>query len=211
MRILHSMDEFDGPGCVVALGTFDGVHLGHARLIKRAVGLARKWRLPAAALTFDRHPLALIRPDAVPAPLTSRAEKARLLAELGVDILVEETFTEAFAAQTPEEYLARVCRALRPCAVVAGYNHTFGRYGRGNAALLEALGRKLGYEPVIVEAVCVDNEPVSSSRIRALLTAGRLAEAERLAGHPLCQNENILSPEQKFSTKTDLQASQGML
>ena len=66
MRILHSMEEFDGAGCVVALGTFDGVHLGHARLIEEAVSLARAYGLPAAALTFDRHPLALIRPDAVP-------------------------------------------------------------------------------------------------------------------------------------------------
>ena len=190
MRILHSMDEFDGPGCVVALGTFDGVHRGHAKLIETAVALARAYDLPAAALTFDRHPLALIRPEAVPPPLTSRAERARLLAALGLDVLIEEAFTPEFAALSPEAYLARVAEKLRPRAVVAGYNHSYGRFGRGDAALLERLGEALHYEPVIVEAVCAGGEAVSSTRIRALLTAGRVAEAEALAGHPLRFDEN---------------------
>ena len=185
MRILHSMDEFDGPGCVVALGTFDGVHLGHAKLIETAVALAREYDLPAAALTFDRHPLSLIRPEAVPPPLTSREERARLLAALGLDVLIEETFTADFAAQTPEDYLTRVAQALRPRAIVAGYNHSYGRFGRGDAALLIKLGEALHYEPVILEAVCVGGEAVSSTRIRQLLSEGRRAEAEALAGHPL--------------------------
>ena len=185
MRILHSMEEFDEPGCVVELGTFDGVHLGHARLIERTVSLARAAGVPAVALTFDRHPLSLIRPEAVPPPLTSREERARLLAALGLDALIEETFTADFAAQTPEEYLARVARTLRPRAIVAGYNHSYGRFGRGNAALLRELGEALHYEPVILEAVCVGGEAVSSTRIRQLLSEGRRAEAEALAGHPL--------------------------
>ena len=185
MRILHSMDEFDGAGCVVALGTFDGVHLGHARLIEKTVVLAREMNLPAAALTFDRHPLSLIRPDHVPPPLTSNAEKEALLEALGLNILIEEPFTAAFAAQTPEEYLARITKALRPRAVAAGYNHSYGRGGRGDAALLQSLGEALHYRPVIVGPVCVDGEPVSSTRIRALLAAGKRGEAERLAGHGL--------------------------
>ena len=185
MRIYHSMDEFDAPGCVLALGTFDGVHLGHARLIERCVALARAWSLPAAALTFDRHPLAIIRPDAVPPPLTTRVEKARLLAGLGLDALIEEAFTPEFAALAPEAYLARIAEKLRPRAIVAGYNHSYGQGGLGDAVLLRALGEKLGYEPVIVEAVRMGGEPVSSTRIRALLADGRRAEAEALAGHAL--------------------------
>ena len=190
MRILHSMDEFDGAACVVALGTFDGVHLGHARLIEKAVRLARGWNLPAAALTFDRHPLSLIRPDAVPPPLTTRAEKEALLAALGLDVLIEEPFTAEFAAQEPEAYLARIAKALRPRALVAGYNHSYGRRGRGDADLLRALGGRLGYEPVILGPVCVAGEPVSSTRIRALLLQGRRAEAEALAGHALSFEKN---------------------
>ncbi len=185
MRILHSMDEFDGAACVVALGTFDGVHLGHARLIEKTVSLAREKKLPAAALTFNRHPLALIRPEAVPPPLTTLAEKEKLLEALGLDILIEEPFTAAFAAQTPEEYLSRIARALRPAALVAGYNHSYGLHGRGDAALLRSMGETLGYEPVIIGPVCMDGEPVSSTRIRALLAQGKREEAERLAGHSL--------------------------
>ena len=91
----------------------------------------------------------------------------------------------ALAAQTPEAYLRRVARALRPRAVVAGYNHSYGRFGKGDAALLQSLAESLGYEAVIVGPVCVDGEPVSSTRIRALLTEGKKGEAERLAGHVL--------------------------
>ena len=139
--------------------------------------------------TWATHPLALIRPDDVPPPLTSPAEKERLLAALDLDVLIEEPFTADFAAQTPEEYLARIAGALRPRAVAAGYNHSFGRGGLGNAALLRALAPRLGYEPVILAPVCVDGEPVSSSRIRALLSQGKRDEAEKLAGHPLLQPE----------------------
>ena len=207
MRILHSMDEFDGPGCVVALGTFDGVHLGHALLIRRTVALARALDVPAAALTFDRHPLALIRPDAVPPPLTSQREKEELMAGLGLDVLVEEPFTAGFAAQTPEQYIARIVSAMRPRAIAAGFNHTYGRFGRGDAALLRALSRRMGFEAVIVEPLCVDGEPVSSSRIRALLAAGQRAEAEKLAGHALAD----AGPNQKFSNNMDLQRPEGMV
>lgn len=185
MLILHSMTDFTAPGCVVALGTFDGVHLGHAHLIQTACALAREKNLPAAALTFDRHPLSLIRPDAVPAALTPLPEKERLLAALGLDILIEQPFTAAFAAQEADAFLESLCAALRPAAVVIGYNHTFGRRGLGSAALLESRAQTLGCEAVVLPPFEMDGEPVSSTRIRALLANGQRSEAERLAGHPL--------------------------
>lgn len=185
MQILHSLEQFGGSGCVAALGTFDGVHLGHAHLIRRAVELAAERRLPSAAVTFDRHPLALIRPQSAPAPLTTNAEKAALLAALGLDVMIEQPFTREFAAQTGEEFLTLLCGALHPAAIVIGYNHTFGRFGQGDAALLRRLAPRLHYEPVVLEPFVMDGAPVSSTRIRALLAAGDTKEAERLAGHPL--------------------------
>ena len=187
MQILHSMTEFDETGCVVALGTFDGVHLGHAKLIRKTVELARAMELPAAALTFDRHPLALINPSAVPPALTPIPQKERLMAALGLDILVVQPFTADFAALEPEAFLKWLCGALNPRAIVVGYNYTFGRRGRGDAALLQNLGAELGYKPVVVEALCVGGAPVSSTRIRALLNEGKRTEAEDLAGHPLAE------------------------
>lgn len=185
MQILHSLEQFEGAGCVAALGTFDGVHRGHAHLIGRAVELAAARGLPSAAVTFDRHPLALIRPESAPMPLTTNTEKEALMAALGLDVLIEQPFTRDFAAQTGEEFLAQLCGALHPAAIVIGYNHTYGRFGRGDAALLRTLAPRLHYEPVVLEPFVMDGAPVSSTRIRALLAAGDTKEAERLAGHAL--------------------------
>lgn len=185
MQILHSLEQFAGSGCVAALGTFDGVHLGHAHLIQQAVELAETRHLTSVALTFDRHPLALIHPESAPAPLTTNAEKEALMAALGLDILVEQPFTREFAALSGEEFLTLLCSTLHPCVIVVGYNHTFGRFGRGDAALLRDLAPRLHYEPVVMEPFIMDGAPVSSTRIRALLAAGDIKEAERLAGHTL--------------------------
>lgn len=185
MLIIHSLEEFKAPGCVAALGTFDGVHRGHAHLIECALKRAREKNLPAAALTFDRHPLSLIRPECAPAALTTLAEKERLLADLGLDVLLEQPFTAEFAAQSAETFLRALCGQLHPAAIVIGYNHTFGQYGRGNADLLRDMAPVLGYEPVVLEPFVLEGAPVSSTRIRALLAEGKRAQAERLVGHAL--------------------------
>ena len=185
MQILHSLEQFEGASCVAALGTFDGVHRGHAYIVTRAVELAAARCLPSVVVTFDRHPLALIRPESVPAPLTTNVEKEALMAALGLDVMIEQPFTREFAAQSGEELLMLLCRTLHPAAIVTGYNHTFGRCGQGDAALLRALSKRLHYEPVVLEPFIMDGAPVSSTRIRTLLAAGNAKEAERLAGHAL--------------------------
>ncbi len=184
MKLLFDMNDFDAPGCVAALGTFDGVHLGHAHLLRETVELAREMGIPAAALTFDRHPLSLIRPEATPKALTSPEEKRALLAALGLDILIEQPFTREFANLTPECFFERLFSSLHPRALVVGFNYTFGKQGQGGAELLEALCHKKGFSCRIMEPVCVDGAPVSSSRIRSLMDAGKIAQAERLLGHP---------------------------
>lgn len=184
MKLLFEMNEFDAPGCVAALGTFDGVHMGHAHLVRETVKLAREMGIPAAALTFDRHPLSLIRPEATPKALTSPEEKRALLAALGLDILIEQPFTRDFADLTPECFFERLCSFIHPRALVVGFNYTFGKQGRGNPALLETLCLKKGIFCRIMEPVCVDGAPVSSSRIRSLMDAGQIDQAKRLLGHP---------------------------
>ena len=185
MTIYHSMDTFPPGGCVAALGTFDGVHLGHAALIRRAVMEARALNVPSVALTFDRHPLSVIAPGRAPRLLTDAAERRRLFASLGLDAVIEQPFTPAFAHMAPEVYLTALAEAIHPRAIVVGYDHRFGRDGAGTADTLRAMAPALGCEAIVVPPVMVDGAPVSSSRIRALLGAGDAAEAERLAGHPL--------------------------
>ena len=182
MRIIHRMHDFGEGGCVAALGTFDGVHIGHAKLIREAVRLAGEYGVLSAALTFDRHPLSLIRPEAVPAALTGPEEKRKRLADLGLDALIEHPFTPEFAALPPDEFFALLRKTLRPRALVVGFNYTFGRKGAGDAGLLSYLCRENGILCRVMDPVCIDGRPVSSSRIRALLQAGNLAEAEALLG-----------------------------
>ena len=131
MRLIHDMKDFAEPGCVAALGTFDGVHRGHVHLLRECVRLAGEKGVSALALTFDRHPLALIAPEAAPPALTSLEEKRALIANLGIETLVEQPFTREFADLKPEDFFERLRDALRPRALVVGFNYTFGRKGSG--------------------------------------------------------------------------------
>ena len=182
MRIIHSMNDWGESGSVAALGTFDGVHIGHAKLIGEAVALAAQFGVPSAALTFDRHPLSLIRPEAVPKALTTPEEKREKLALLGLDALIEHPFTAEFAALSPEEFFSLLTSSLHPRALVAGFNYTFGRKGAGDAGLLSYLCKENGIVCRIIDPVCVNGRPVSSSRIRSLLLSGSMEEAEALLG-----------------------------
>lgn len=180
MDLIHNMNAFPVGGCTVALGTFDGVHIGHAKLISEAVRLAKEFSVPSAALTFDRHPLSLIRPDSVPMMLSSPEEKRARLSALGLDVLIEHPFTHEFAALSPDEFFELLRTSLNPRAVVVGFNYTFGRKGAGDAGLLQWLCRKHGIICRVIAPVCVDDRPVSSSRIRSLIKSGDTAQAEKL-------------------------------
>lgn len=182
MRIVQSMQDWGEEGSVVALGTFDGVHIGHAQLIREAVQLAGEFSVPSAALTFDRHPLSLIRPEAVPQALTGPEEKRARLAALGLDALIEHPFTPEFAALSPDEFFDLLCACLHPRALIVGFNYTFGRKGAGDAGHLAYLCREKNIICRVMDPVCVDGRPVSSSRIRALLQAGNTREADSLLG-----------------------------
>ena len=183
MRLYH-MGEFGGAASAVALGTFDGVHLGHQALLREAVSAARRLGLPALALTFDRHPLSVVKPESAPPALCGPEEKRRVMAELGLDGVVEWKFTPEFARQTPEEFIRLPQGELRPAAMAAGFNYSFGASGSGSSATLRHLGEELGFESAAFEPVCVDGEPVSSSRIRSLLMDGEIKLANRLLGRP---------------------------
>jgi len=182
MRIIHRMQDWDAAGSVAALGTFDGVHVGHAQLIREAVRLSKEFSVPSAALTFDRHPLSLIRPEAVPKALTAPEEKRERLAVLGLDALIEHPFTAEFAALSPDDFFSLLYDSLHPRALVVGFNYTFGRKGAGDAGHLAYLCREKGILCRIMEPVCVDGRPVSSSRIRALIKDGNEQEAQILLG-----------------------------
>ena len=180
MRIIHSEAEFDARISVVALGMFDGVHIGHQALIRRAVALARELDAACVVCTFDRHPLSVLRPDRAPAPLLTLAENLAKYEALGADFALVQAFTPSYGATPPEDFLRFLVEELRVKAVVTGENYTFGAQGRGDAALIRALAGKLGYRAEIVPAVMDGAAVCSSTLIRRLLAEGETAHAQRL-------------------------------
>lgn len=171
---------------VVSAGTFDGVHRGHRKVIESARRIADERNVRLVALTFDRHPLALLRPADAPGLLTTVEQKVELLRAAGVDEVAVIAFDEAQARRSAEEFVTEtLVGELGAVAVVVGANFRFGRGRVGDLALLHDLGARLGFDAVGVDLLSLDGEPVvSSSRIRALIAAGNLFGAARLLGRP---------------------------
>lgn len=180
MKILHSEEEFTGKSSVVALGMFDGVHIGHQKLIRTAVQMAKDLDAQCVVCTFDRHPLSVIRPESAPETLLTLRQNMEKFEQLGADAALIKPFTKEFAGMCPEDYLELLVDRLKAKVIVIGENYTFGRGGRGNAEMIRSLSTKYGYRAKIVEPVCDGEGMVSSSRIRALLREGRTEEAQKL-------------------------------
>lgn len=184
MKLLTHEALWQGPETVVALGTFDGVHVGHARLIRKANHLAALYDLQSVVQTFSNHPLEALAPQRVPPMLTTRAEKIAAISAYRPDAMVMRPFDREFASRSPEAFVRSLVETLRPRHVVVGFNYTFGEHGAGTPQTLCELGRHFGFETHVVDAVLRGTEPVSSSRIRAALRAGRMGEATDMLGRP---------------------------
>ncbi len=169
----------------VAIGNFDGVHLGHARIVARLIERAREVGGPALVFTFDPHPVRLLRPDQAPPPLTWTDRKAELLAALGVDAVIAYPTDEELLALSPREFFERIVGdQLGARAIVEGPNFYFGRGRTGTIEVLGQLAGEKGIRLDVVEPVVVGGEIVSSSRIRGLLSAGKVDEARNLLTEP---------------------------
>jgi riboflavin kinase/FMN adenylyltransferase len=169
----------------VSVGNFDGVHLGHAALVRRLVQVAGRLGVPAVALTFDPHPASIVRPEAAPVPLTTPARRAELLLALGLDQVLVQPADRGLLARSAEAFYREVLRErLEAAAIVEGSDF---RFGAGRAGDIDLLRGYCGHDGVIldvVEPVVSDGSPVSSSRIRALLAVGDVAAANPLLTAP---------------------------
>jgi riboflavin kinase/FMN adenylyltransferase len=171
--------------CAVAVGNFDGVHVGHAAIVGRLREAAERHRVPAVVLTFDPHPASILRPEQAPLPLTTPARRAELLLALGVNAVCVQPADAALMALEAEAFYAGVLRGrFAARAVVEGQDFRFGARRRGDVAMLAALCGRDGVDLDVVPPVVIDGEAVSSSRIRTLVAAGRLAEAHTLMTAP---------------------------
>jgi len=187
MRIVRNLASYPadvGPS-VVALGAFDGIHLGHRAILGEAVTRGKAASAAVVACTFDRHPMEVLQPERAPLPIATLAERLDLIADTGVDLTLVLAFTAALAAMEPEAFVSDVLVGrLRAREVVVGYNHTFGRGARGDAQLLTTLGGPIGLVTHVVPPLLVDGVAVSSSEIRAALKSGDLVQAARCLGRP---------------------------
>jgi riboflavin kinase/FMN adenylyltransferase len=178
---------------VVTIGNFDGVHLGHLALVGRAVAEGARLDVPVIALTFDPHPAAVLRPDAVPPALQSVEERVAMLRASGCDRVEVRAFDAALAALTPEQFVSDILIGeLGAVAVVVGENFRFGAAAKGDVASLRSFGEAQGFTVEAVGLVESGHGPVSSSAIRALLAAGDLEAVEQALGrHYLVDGEVV--------------------
>jgi len=173
------------PKPVVAIGIFDGVHLGHRELMRRAREEAARIGGTSAAYTFEPHPVRILSPDQCPKLITTGEQKIRQIGSTGIDAVIVEEFTPEFANQGPGDFFENMMRGrLAAAAVVIGYDFTFGLHRQGTIETFEELGAAGGIEVVVVPAVFADETLISSTVIRSMIEGGEVARARSLLGRP---------------------------
>ena len=188
-------------GSVIALGNFDGLHLGHAAIINETFRLARAAGAPAALLTFEPHPRRVFKPDLPTLRLFSLAEKARRLRAMGLTFLRVVRFTPGFARTTAEQFVVGLLQGrLHVSHVVTGEDFIFGHNRAGNAAYLREMAVKHGFGYTACAEVSVGGERCSSSRIRALLESGNVRCAQTLLGRPYSITGRVQSGDKRGRT-----------
>ena len=185
MRVFRGHSRPVPAPVVLAIGNFDGVHLGHAALVKRLAQVAEAFDLAPMVLTFEPHPREFFAPDSAPARLTTLREKLELLGECGARQAMICPFNAAFAALSADEFIEQVL--VRGCLVrhlIIGDDFRFGRGRAGDFGLLQDAGRRFGFAVEAMGSVTADGERVSSSAVRRELLAGDMEHAARLLGRP---------------------------
>ena len=183
MEIITSLEQlhsFAAP-CVVALGTFDGLHRGHLDVIGTAKQEAEQTGAKLAVFTFSNHPLEWINPAHVPVALVTPAVKLQLLENLGVDVLIDIPFNQLVADLLPQQFLERLS-ALNYSCLVVGENFTYGQRGVGNVYTLAASAQAMGFKLIVRKLVSNNGTIVSSTEIRRLITAGEVQQAAKMLG-----------------------------
>ena len=187
MQIFHKLDDipaYFGP-TILSIGNFDGVHRAHRHVIAEIVRRAREQGTRAMAVTFEPHPVRILRPDAGLRLLTPTPEKLRLLDETGIDATLLLPFTRDLSLMTPHQFAEKILkRRLHAREVHEGYNFHFGRKAAGDVNMLAEFGKDMGFRVEVYPEMRLRGEPVSSSHIRKLLQAGRVSRARHLLGRP---------------------------
>jgi riboflavin kinase / FMN adenylyltransferase len=178
----RSVEEVNLQDAWLTVGVFDGVHRGHQEIIKKLTTGAHIDGAPAVVLTFDPHPASVLSGHEIKC-LTLPDERADLLAELGVDVVITERFTRELSTVTAYDFMSRLARQFGLRHLLIGYDFALGKGREGNAARLTEIGSELGYAVEVVSALSDESGVISSTEIRKLIEVGNVAEAARLLGH----------------------------
>jgi len=181
-----------GEGCVLTIGTYDGIHFGHQALLARLHEHAARRGAAAVLLTFEPTPREYLAPNDPPPRLTSLRERWRILSGAGLDYLWLLRFGEALRNLPGEDFAQLLARELRPRVVVIGHDFRFGRHGEATAAALSAAGTRLGFEVDVLAPVTLDGERISSSGVRAALACGDFERARRWLGRPWSMRGRVM-------------------
>jgi len=203
MQIIQGVENYiPGPRPLfLALGNFDGVHLGHQKLIKDLVLKSEQNQGIAGAFLFDPHTTRVINPSNAPKLLVANERKAELFADLGMDALIYHPFTAEIAHWSPREFVQRVLvEQLQVKEVFVGFNHTFGHKGQGDPAMLTSLGAEFGFVVNVTQPVKVSDMIVSSSLIRQMLDEGNIEMAADLLGYNPVIQGTVISGERRGSS-----------
>ena len=185
MQILHSLTELNAQPSVVTIGNFDGVHRGHRTVIDQVIARARTLNARSIAITFDPHPLRILKPNIEVRLITPLPQKLELLAATGLDATLVLPFTPAFAATTAREFATQFLHdALHAVEVHEGETFHFGHGAEGDVTSLTDLGRELGFTVRAYHPADFRGSPISSTRVREQIAAGNMAQTRALLGRP---------------------------
>ena len=198
MQVLWDPMGRDDPPreAILSIGNFDGVHLGHQEILRTVVERAREEDVPAVAMTFDPHPVKVLRPEEAPRLLTTMPQRLQLLERMGLDATLVMPFARELARMPAEAFVRKVLvDRLHIREVHIGANFRFGADRGGSVDLLKGMGHELGFDANGVPPVVLDGEVVSSTRVRRSVAHGRVEEAWKLLGRPLFVDGSVFQGE----------------
>jgi riboflavin kinase/FMN adenylyltransferase len=203
VRIVQGSRTLEKPleRSVLTVGNFDGLHVGHQRIMQTVTGRARSLGGEAAVYTFEPHPRKVLQPERAPQLLTTLEQKLELLEQAGVDVAIVEPFDHEFAKLPPERFVREILHErIDPLEVYVGYDFRYGRDREGSMRTLTELGPHLGFSVTIVPEVKLGRRDVNSSRIRELLGSGEVGEAALLLGRPYTVRGRVIEGDRRGRT-----------
>lgn len=191
MDIIHAEKVVDYDGTVVALGNFDGLHIAHMTIIRNGIQYAREHNLKAGVLLFKENTKEITGKKHIEL-ITPNEAKLELLEREKPDFVYLREFTKEFMQNSPEEFVRLLVKNLKVKAVCVGYDYSFGYKAQGDVKLLKEFGKKYGFEVFVTDAICIENEIVSSTKIREMIKNGEMEKAERFLGRRFCVQGNVV-------------------